>query len=872
MKCLEEASPTPECRPALTENRSNRNIVRKGGMAFFLVLNDHCDREEILRKLDEFEREGVDCLILHPRDGLLLPYGGGDWFAFIRWLAHECLRRGIEPVLYDEDPFPSGNAGGRIVFESPELAGRAIERFEAQPDMQEGDVFIFPAGRLLWAGMIDRNAPDLASVDLSANVGTLRRHWEKAEWDSRWYYAATPLYSCPRAVAHRTEYALRCPKIPEGWSLVAFLARPITKNTHWGGIVDMLDRRATRRFIELTHEKYKTFIGEEFGRSIHTIFTDEAKPHAVRPWTASLFPSFEKTFGYDLRHKLECIFRENDSPGEMKVRLDYREWVTKRFLDCWVKPVASWCRRNRLNLIGHFSPEEDPVNQSATLGNLFPLQRHLSLGGYDLIIPAIGDDQHTLLNVAAVAAVSSAQQNRKPGVCGESLGLLGLEASPRLVARILAWQVIQGISVGVVHGAFTSQLGLRRFEAPPDYGPDSESWKDISRINTSLKPFLQATANARHEAPVAILWPILSFQALGHVWQEEAGGIRQDLTDILGACLAQQVGTQLLDERDLQKSVGTNGRIRLGYSEYRHVIIPSCLVLSEKTVQALDRFQAGGGRVEGVGTPPRWLRRTDNTLVAFSLPSWPVWTVPAFISDRLPHLPKVIDLPVTHKGDFRAARWTKGLTRNLMLMNLSAHSRTTVVSGNDVMFQPGELVWFKLLRNRWEVDQRFRPEDFPDRKDANAHANYGEWVMTAAGGSPVRAQQPLSAWQLIPTSGDEFISLTLTGSAHIGGGTVAKEIVYQTTVRLPTAGTTEFVVEPTLMNGRFTLEIGDHHWNFSVHDVDKFETRLDITTAVSGRKNVPLRFILHEPEAMHGIKANPRIVVIAPGGSSPAVA
>lgn len=199
-------------------------ITEAGGLTFLWALNDQCERGSLSAQLREFQNAGIKALVLHPRAGLLFPYGGSDWFEMIRWLAGECRDHGIEPILYDEDPYPSGNAGGRITAEHPEFTGCSIQRFEALSRLKENELFVFPADRLCWVGIVFPGKGE--PIDLTERVGMIRRHWEKAEWDSRWYYPVTPLYPHPRAIAHHAEYALRMPRVPEGGKVVAFVIRP----------------------------------------------------------------------------------------------------------------------------------------------------------------------------------------------------------------------------------------------------------------------------------------------------------------------------------------------------------------------------------------------------------------------------------------------------------------------------------------------------------------------------------------------------------------------------------------------------------------------------------------------------------------------
>ena len=86
--------------------------------------------------------------------------------------------------------------------------------------------------------------------------------------------------------------------------------------------VNTLNRKATDKFIELTHAKYKEKCGDRLGKSIKGIFTDE--PHRGTlmdefgagndsdvwraAWTAMLPLVFEKMYGYDLMEKLPELY------------------------------------------------------------------------------------------------------------------------------------------------------------------------------------------------------------------------------------------------------------------------------------------------------------------------------------------------------------------------------------------------------------------------------------------------------------------------------------------------------------------------------------------------------------------------------------
>ena len=562
------------------------------GCAYFWFLNDACDFDHLRRQIHEFAAAGVAAICPHARSGLLVPYGGADWFDLIRRLVVECARVGLKVWLYDEDYCPSGVGGGWITAEYPEYTARAIECFEFDAEQPTRDLFCFPEGRLLWAGLVpDPEAGDAAApqqspnpVDLTTRVGMVRRRWEIHEnWDSRWYYPGTPLYRCPRSWTCDTEFALRVPEVPAGMRLVAFVARPVKPDGSWNALPDTLNAAATDVFIKRIYEGYRQSVGEYFGSAIPALFTDESKYFGQRPWTPGMFEDFQLQYGYDLRPRLIDLFAKADTPRTMRTRIDYRQWCGDRFRSAWLAPVSDWCGRHGLKLVGHISPEDDPVEQANTISNLFPTFRYFEIPGLDLIIPAVGDDEHPLINIGVVAAVSAAQQQDRRGVLSESLGASGMDCTADDARRILYWQTVMGMTTPVVHAAFAPIEGPRLYDAPPDFGPNGTRWPGMTELHREIGEYQQVILGARQEAPVAILWPIRSFLAQNNDWQAEPGGMRRDLALLLLRCLEQHVGVHLLDEADLWQAQSSGNTLRLGRACYEHILLPSCTVLHEQT-------------------------------------------------------------------------------------------------------------------------------------------------------------------------------------------------------------------------------------------------------------------------------------------------
>ena len=663
------------------------------GLTYFWFLNDECRDEHIDRQIAEFAKGGVSTVCLHPRAGLLLPYGGDDWFAFIRRTVTKCAEAGLAVWLYDEDPYPSGNAGGWITAEDMSALARAIECFEAEPGLAQGELFCFPKGKLLWAGLV---GDDAEPVDLAGKVRTVRRNWRKMDpWDSRYYYPATPLYPCARSDTFGVEFALKAPPVPDGMKLVAFVARPVAfeletpglyADTPWGGLPDTLNPEVTELFIRLTHERYYEAVGDMFGDPITAIFTDEPKYFGGRPWTPGMFEGFAATYGYDLSARLYDLFSTSQAPEAIRTRLDYRQWCGKRFEEAWLKPVSQWCHDHNMPLVGHISPEDDLVEQANTISNLFPLQKYFDLAGLDLIIPAVGDADHPMINVGITLGTSVAQQQNKVGVMSESLGCSGLDFTAEQAGKILSWQTVLGMTTPVVHGAFSSTEGNRLIDAPPDFGPQSPRWEGMQQVDRSLREIDGKLIGATQVAPAAILWPVRSFQADATIWQAEPGGMRREFLDLLHACLSNQIGTHLLDEEDLWTAPCAEGRLNLGRAAYSFILIPSCKVLHERTIRKLQTVIEQGITVRLVGDAPAY--QQTGTAVAPVDFSWcPRWSVPSAVAE----LPRLVDLAGDRCEEVRCTSWTKNGERFSLLINIGKRDWEGTVDGQPVALPVGKI-------------------------------------------------------------------------------------------------------------------------------------------------------------------------------------
>ena len=83
--------------------------------------NNDLDPKQLLRQIDEFAEMGMGGFHMHSRVGLDTPYLGAKFMAAVETCVARAEEKGMLACLYDEDRWPSGSAGGKVVADKPEF-------------------------------------------------------------------------------------------------------------------------------------------------------------------------------------------------------------------------------------------------------------------------------------------------------------------------------------------------------------------------------------------------------------------------------------------------------------------------------------------------------------------------------------------------------------------------------------------------------------------------------------------------------------------------------------------------------------------------------------------------------------------------------
>lgn len=543
------------------------------GPLSFWFLNHDLDEAELARQIGEFKKKGFAGFFLHPRGGLNVPYGSRDWNRVLKFCVSEARRVGLEAWLYDEDPYPSGTAGGRVVIEHPEY--RATELVPTLFTATEGGTSVvdLPPGALVAAYSLEGGK--IRRIDDYA--GLVRSKWTQFHSMSSYY----PPYQdgSPHWRAMTVEPHYRIPFVAEGAGsqLVAFTRREVVQSP-WGYYTDLLNPDAARLFFEYTHEAYARFLAKDCGMVVPGIFTDEAKLRGSLPWSHLVPQWFFTVCGYNLWEKLPHLVVEIDGQTPF-FRWAYRQALAVGFREAFFDPMASTCAEHKLLLTGHLSPEEDPVLQALCVPGIMGILGRMDIPGTDHIGVGLGSAQRPLLHLSPKLASSAAHGYGKRMVICEAFAVCDWAQDMAALTRGAHWLYALGVNRLVTHGQFYSIDGLRKREAPPSQFIQASYWEHFGSFSEMIDMLSRELTKGRHFAPLLVYYPEESFMAsISGVPKQEKDSpelfMRRDMGELAHRLLMAGYDFDLADGEILNKVTSSNGKPALCEEEFEIIVVP----------------------------------------------------------------------------------------------------------------------------------------------------------------------------------------------------------------------------------------------------------------------------------------------------------
>jgi len=536
----------------------------------FWSWNTRLDIPELLWQIEALKAMGMGGFHMHSRVGLQTEYLGPDFMAAVKACVAKAKSEQMLAWLYDEDRWPSGFAGGLV---TRELQFRR-KHLRLMPKAQE----TLPAGASL--------------------VG---RYWIRLE------------RGCLAEYRRLTD-GQQSPKGGQVWYAYCECESPSTWFNNQA-YVDTLSRPAIEKFIEATHERYRQAVGQEFGKVVPAIFTDEPLFTVARPlprpdsqtdaelsWTTDFPDTYRAQYQQDILDYLPELFWQLPAGKPSLARWRYHEHNVARFSAAFAQTIGQWCERHGIALTGHMMAEQTLSSQAAWIGDAMRSLHHFQLPGVDMLIDGIE-------LTTAKQAQSVARQDGRHGALSELYGVTNWDFDFAGHKRQGDWQAALGITVRVHHLAWVSMEGEAKRDYPAAIGWQSPWWKQYPLVENHFARLNTVLTRGRSLVRVAVVHPIESYWLhMGDRKSTTAARNERDraFDDVTRWTLHGLVDFDYLCEAILpdQKPTAADKKLRVGQSQYEAVVVPDLQTIRATTLQVLEQLVDAGGTVIFAGQVP----------------------------------------------------------------------------------------------------------------------------------------------------------------------------------------------------------------------------------------------------------------------------
>lgn len=490
---------------------------------------------------------------------------------------------GLDVILWDENGFPSGHAGGIIESLYPTHTAKRLDMKSCSAQSGQKCTFDLPSGGV-FMGAVAMDPVSFERVDISGSAS---------------FAPGSVTCEAPAKKSGVWELMVFCLAAAEACNL-AFSKRRL---------VDYLSENAVKAFTDVTHQAYYDRFPEYFGSVIKYAFYDEPSFWHIeggRIWTGDFNKKFKEKHGYDPISLYPALFLDI-GPDTASARNALHCFRSELYSECYIHTMQKWCAAHGIKLTGHMDQEEilSPVSIS---GDLMKVFEHQDMPGVDQIF-AYGRGS------AAYKIVSSAAYNYdKPAVMCEVFGAMGEDMPKENLQKEAMDQFAKGINFAVPHGTWYD--GENNVIFPPELSFRSKKFgPELPGYNAYVKKASALLRGGRHICDIAVLYPIADLQAQHKFGEGDpylggniAGYVNYtQIGEALSLCIRKDF-TYLHPETLSEKCSVEGSRLILNNGEnrekYRVVILPSMDVIHLENLEKLRQFVRGGGVLLAVGRLP----------------------------------------------------------------------------------------------------------------------------------------------------------------------------------------------------------------------------------------------------------------------------
>ncbi len=556
-------------------------------MLSFWSINDELNPERLKSQLRELKEAGLDGVVFHPRYYPNKPvYLGKEYMSIVNDLI--LYARSISMIfwIYDEDGWPSGTAGGKVMEGNPQFCAQWVS---LKKDTEIDNV----NDRILYSFRVKEGKTDKAD-------------------------------SSQGEICHVVL---------------------ISENG-----VSSLDPKAAEAFIEITHEAYRKELSKEAFDYVAGFFSDEvhfpvksfdAEGLNYYPWTDSIGQRYKELYNEDIYSLVPLLFIEGDGCEEFRTR--YWELVTDAIIEGFYQPVGDWCKKYGKNFTAHLKAEEHPYFQIRFSGSCLQVLKTIDLPAVDCLERYPGNNYYPRM-LHSVAA----QFGTGDCLC-ECMGGSGWGTTPGDFVNYILWQAGHGVRNFVLH-INQLRLKSSSIRDWPPSTPCHMNWKEaFPAVLGQIRQKVKELPDYLYEAQLLIVTPtrgIMSKYKLSdtehmnihdgsNIPDTEGGIVTREFLQLVENCHNAGVNYEFTEERHIEEyGVVADGYLMLGNRRYNRVLIPKGCRWSRYGEEFINSLALKG---ISVLLPENWQKELgcegtpkgerDNPYLEVYTPTQTAWTV-----------------------------------------------------------------------------------------------------------------------------------------------------------------------------------------------------------------------------------------------------
>ncbi|MBN2164334.1 MAG: hypothetical protein JW713_15460, partial [Pontiellaceae bacterium] len=491
--------------------------------------------------------------------------------------------------IYDEYAYPSGSAGGLTFADGHDDCAAQVVSFR---QLSAGTTIELKPG-----------AEVLACVALPMNEGVAD-------------------LSNAKDLTKPVRTGAPVPELDSGWviCLLERYAADTWKHHNMGRRnLNVMDRAAVQRFMEVTHYAYAKQLGPVLN-DVDAFFTDEpqfssaefwgrsgrAEADPMVQWTDELIPAFKESKGYDLVPMMPALFMDV-GPETARYRYDFYDVHSDLMAQNYFGQIGDWCHSYGIQSTGHLLLEESLLFHVMFSGSAFKNWALQDLPGMDLLgarayrsMPFIWEPKTMPIreDLSCKMVSSVAHVQGKPGVFSESFATAN-KATLRDVLGAAGWQYSEGITHLVtytIQGTLPAEEYARFCDYSSRLALFARRGKPVSRVAVLV--------------PESSVWSVYNPPGGGGFDRyfsdnPEAVSVETGFRRTCETLLSNQIQFECVSEALLAEASVEKNQLHVGVMNFDLLVVPEARFMPTAVMAKVQDFIASGGRVSFVGALPQ---------------------------------------------------------------------------------------------------------------------------------------------------------------------------------------------------------------------------------------------------------------------------